>query len=144
CLGRAGVAGPAPAGAVECWFGITDVTSASGVDPDGTFWEYITYYYGWSCTDGYLPDERPYDPSTVGGGGGPAPTPTPPPPSSCSLSSCLRDCDAAYMRDAGVEVIGDTIIQHFHGPSGGLVCMELSNADGEARRGMCVSDCNAP
>jgi hypothetical protein len=137
------VASPASALPVSCWFGVVDITTVSGQDPDGTSWEYVTFWYAWSCTDGYLDDERPYDPSTVGGG-----TPTPPPPSltptpGCSVTTCISECNAHYMADAHVEVIGETIIEHYNG-SCGILCMESSRLDWEACKGMCVTDCNLP
>jgi len=137
-------ASPASALPVSCWFGMVDITSVSGQDPDGTFWEYITYWYAWSCTDGYLSDERPYDPSLVGGG-----TPTPPPPPAptpapgCSVKTCLSQCDAHYLADANVEVIGETIIEHYN-LSCGILCMESARLDWETCKGMCVTDCNLP
>jgi hypothetical protein len=135
------VAGPVSALPVSCWFGVVEITSISGQDPDGTFWEYVTFWYAWSCTDGYLDDERPYDPSLVGGG-----TPTPPPPAptpspGCSLTTCLSACDAHYMADAHIEVVGDTVIEHYNA-SCDIICMEMSRLDWEACRGMCTADCS--
>ncbi len=126
-----------------CWWGVTDITSVSGSDPDGSYWEYVTFWYGWSCTDGYLDSERPYDPSTVGR---PVPTPTPAPvpaPTGCSLSSCLSECDAHYMADAGIEVIGDTIIEHYNVECG-ILCRQMANLDWRTCRGLCTTDCDLP
>lgn len=138
---------PAPASAnlaTTCWFGVVDMTSVSGTDPDGTYWEYVTYYYGWTCTDGYLADERPYDPSTVGGGTPINPPPPPPPPSGCSLTACLADCSAAYLRNAGVEVIGDTVLEHYTGGTCGIYCMESERLSFDVCRATCVETCNLP
>jgi len=127
---------------LRCWFGVVDITSTSGVDPDGTFWEYVTFWFGWNCTDGYLDDERPYDPSLIGGGTPTPPPPTPTPvPAGCSLNACLHDCDVHYLEHAGVEVIGDTIIEHYNADCG-ILCMEMSRLDWQACKGLCVSDCN--
>lgn len=134
---------PASATKVTCWWGVVDITSTSGIDPDGTFWEYVTFWFGWSCTDGYLDDERPYDPETVAGGTPTPPPPTPTPPPGCSVTSCLHDCDVHYLEHAGVEVIGDTIIEHYNADCG-ILCMELARMDWMACKGLCVSDCNLP
>src|SRR5882724_2943084 len=111
--------------AAPCLWGIRDMTTISGIDPDGTSWSYVTLYYGWICADGYLDDERPYDPAT----GRPFTPPPPPPPAptpSCSLNSCLGECDAHYLEDAGVEVVGDTIIEHYK-VGCGLICRQMAN-----------------
>ena len=139
-----GMAAPASANYPVCWYGVVDITSVSGTDPDGTIWIYVTYYMGWTCTDGYLADERPYDPwdPPTGGGGDPDPDPDPVP--GCSLSQCLSDCDAAYMEHAGVEVLANTEIHHVLDFECGLFCMEMARADWNACRGMCTTDCNLP
>lgn len=134
------VAGSASA---DCRYGVVDIATVSGTDPDGSTWKYTTYYMGYTCSDGYLDDERP----RFGGGGGgtgdpPPPPPPPPPPTGCSLSECLGDCDAHYLEEAGVEVMGDTIMEHYTGLDCGILCMEMARLSWNTCRGICTADCD--
>ena len=137
----------APAQATNCYWTNTDISYVWGTDPDGTFWSQTTYYYEWPCDDGYLGDERPCGVAGCvggGGGGGTGGTTTPPSNPGCSFSSCISDCDQAYMEDAGVEVIGNTVIHHFTHGECGLACQALAKAEWDACRAGCATDCNLP
>jgi hypothetical protein len=120
----------------------TVTVTAGGID-----YVYVTYYMGYICWDGYLGDERPYDPGDTGGGstgGSTGGGTTTPPNNSCSRSACLEDCDAAYLEHAGVEVLGESTIYHFIDSECGTLCQELSRLQFEACQGDCITDCTAP
>jgi hypothetical protein len=130
----------------DCHYTLLDVATVSGTDPDGTGWSYTNYYYGWLCTDGYLPDERPYDPAGGGGTYNPPPPPPPPPPAptGCSFSECTQECDAHYLTHSGVEMVGEHIIEHYIDFECGIYCQESARMDWEACKGNCITDCNLP
>ena len=128
-----------------CTYGVVDVTTVSGIDPDGTVWVYSTYYMGWICPDGYLIGEQL---CCSGGGSEPTPTPTPTPqPTGCSLSACLHDCDVAYLEEGMFEVSGNTVLHQYKVPECGCffcsaLCMEANRMNYDLCRGNCSEMCN--
>jgi hypothetical protein len=139
------MAQPAIATSGDCFWVITDVSTISGTDPDGTYWQFVRYYWGWLCTDGLLDDERL--PGDWGGGGDdpdPEPDPAPQPPPGCSFTNCKNGCDKAYLEHAGVEVIGETIIHHFTSFECSVYCLEYSRMQWEDCHGGCFTDCTLP